>query len=119
MCDHIGTIAKTVKATITGASKSGIGTKDKLTAGKVLYDFCFQRLQSGLFILISLKDIERDGNPISVHKKPHAHNRVRFMIFPLSIALHTGFFFNLKVIVRTVVIEDLLVPRMNKVGVAI
>ena len=41
------------------------------------------------------------------------------MFFALSITLHTAFFFDLKIIIRTVVIQDPFIPRVDIVGILI
>ena len=119
MGDHISAVPKTVKAAVAGASEPGVRAKDKLAASIVLYDLGFQRLQGGLFILIPREEVKGDGDPIRVHEKAHAHNGIGFVILPLSIALEARLLFNLKVVVGAVVVKDLLVSGMDKVGVAV
>ena len=102
--DHVRTVSKTVKETIVFASQTGIGTKDKVAAFKVADHFCFQRFESDLFVLISRKKIEGERDSVPIHEKPHGNKRIWSVFFTFSIFFASIFFFNLKIIIRTVVV---------------
>ena len=115
MRDDISPIPDAVKRSVICTSETGIRTENKFTTVKIFYDFLLQRFKRCLLVLITWKNIKCQWNAISIHKQPHANNRIWTVLLAFSIVLQTAFFLNLKVIIRTVIIKDLVVSAVDEV----
>ena len=61
--------------------------------------------------------IKSKGDPVPVHKQAHLNDRVGSVFFAFSILFNSIFLFDLKVIIGTVTIKDLIIPFFKKVAV--
>lgn len=66
---------------------------------------------------VRLNFLKRGRNPIPVHKHAHLNDRVGSVFFAFSILFNSIFLFDLKVIIGTVTIKDLVIPFSKKVAV--
>src|SRR5699024_1324658 len=92
---------------------------NEFLASEITKHFLLQWLQRCLLVCISREERKRKGDPIPVHEKPHLDDRVRSVFLPLPIFLAAVFLFNLKIIIRAVVITDLIIPLPHEMAVFI
>src|SRR5699024_12474128 len=99
--------------------RSRIAAVNKFLAAELLEDLLFQRFQGFLFILAAGEKGEGQGKPVPVRKEPHLDDGIGAVLLAFAILFIPVFLFNLKIIIRTVIVEEPVIPFPEEKAVLI
>ena len=106
-----------VELTVAFRAQPCITAVNKFGVAEFLEDCFFQWFKGLLLVLVSRKDGEGQGYPISVREHSHLYDGVRAVFLALPIPFCPVFLLNFEVIVRAVVIKDPVIPVCQEVAV--
>ena len=108
-----------VECPVIFRSQARIAAVNKFLAAELLEDLLFQRFQGFLFILAAGEKGEGQGKPVPVRKEPHLDDGIGAVLLAFAILFIPVFLFNLKIIIRTVIVEEPVIPFPEEKAVLI